>query len=175
MCNRSRGCVKDITSAPDYRHVIISGRNRDYRELSESLSKKKVLVLTCNTCVRICGGIGGADAAKRLSDELSEDGIDVIGTICVSASCIGPRVREKFDTGMLARSDVILSLTCPLGASCVAAVSGKDVCNPLEMIGTGYIDEDGVPIVVSGSCDYPQEEPAEEAAEEAGLKISPFV
>jgi hypothetical protein len=168
-------CGKDISSAPDYRSVIISGRNRDYRELSESLSKKKVLVLTCNTCVRICGGIGGAEAGKRLSDKLSEDGIDVTGTICVSASCIGSRVREKFDTGMLARSDVILSLTCPLGASCVAAASGKDVCNPIEMIGIGYIDEDGVPIVVSGSCDYPEEEPAEEAAKEAGLTISPFV
>ncbi|MDN5357868.1 MAG: hypothetical protein AB7D42_02525 [Candidatus Methanomethylophilaceae archaeon] len=155
--------------------MIIAGRNRDYKELSESLSRKRVLVLACNTCVKLCGGLGGADAAERLSDKLSKDGIDVTGTMVVSASCIGSRVREKFDPEMLASFDVILSLTCPLGASCVAAVSGKDICNPVETIGIGYLDEDGTPIVVSGSCDYPEEEPAFEAAKEAGLKMSPFV
>lgn len=155
--------------------MIIAGRNRDYKEISESLKGKKVLILTCNTCVRICGGIGGTEAAERLSMKLSEDGIDITDTIPVSASCIGSKLRGKFDPETLASSDVILSLTCPLGASCAASVSGKDIFNPIEMIGIGYIDNDGVPIVVSGSCDYPEEEPADEVAKEFGLTITPFV
>lgn len=155
--------------------MIIAGRNRDYKELSDSLRAKKVLVFTCNTCVRLCGEIGGREAADRLSNKLTEDGIEVVDTIDVSAACIGSKVRKKLTVSKLEEFDVILSLTCPLGAACVATVSGKDVCNPIENIGIGYLDEDGVQIVISGSCDFPEESLAIEVAEETGLKMSPFV
>lgn len=155
--------------------MIIAGRNRDYKELSESLRAKKVLVFTCNTCVRLCGEIGGREAADRLSERLSKDGIEVVDTVDVSAACMGSKVRKKLTTLKLEGFDVILSLTCPLGAACIATVSGKDVCNPIENIGMGYLDEDGVPIVISGSCDFPEESLATEVAEDVGLKMSPFV
>lgn len=155
--------------------MIIAGRNRDYKELSDSLRTKKVLVFTCNTCVRLCGGLGGREAADRLSKKLSEDGIEVVDIIDISAACIGSKVRGKLTPSKLEEFDVILSLTCPLGAACVTTVSGKDVCNPVENIGIGYLDEDGVPIVISGSCDFPEESPAVEVAEDIGLKMSPFV
>lgn len=155
--------------------MIIAGRNRDYRELSESLRNKKILLLTCNTCVRLCGELGGKKSADKLSDKLSEDGFDVIDVIDVSAACIASTVLKKLTTDKMDDSDVILSLTCPLGAACVASISGMDVFNPLEMIGVGYLDEDGVPIVVSGSCDFSEEAPADEMAKDSGLKLSPFV
>lgn len=155
--------------------MIIAGRNRDYKELSNSLRAKKVLMFTCNTCVRLCGGLGGKEAANRLSEKLSVDGIEIVDTYDVSAACIGSKVRGKLTPSKLEEFDVILSLTCPLGAACIAMVSGKDVCNPIENIGIGYLDEDGVPIVISGSCDFPEESPAVEVAEEIGLKMSPFV
>lgn len=155
--------------------MIIAGRNRDYKELSDSLRAKKVLVFTCNTCVRLCGGIGGREAADRLSAKLSKDGIDIVDTFDVSAACIGSKVHKKLTASKLEKFDVILSLTCPLGAACIATVSGKDVCNPIDNIGIGYLDEDGVPIVISGSYDFPEESLAVEVAEEIGLKMSPFV
>ncbi len=156
-------------------NVIISGRNRDYKELSESLRNKKVLLLTCNTCVRLCGEVGGRKSADRLSDKLSKDNVDVIDVIDVSAACIASTVLKKLTPEKMDESDMILSLTCPLGAACVASVSGMDILNPVEMIGIGYLDEDGVPIVVSNSCDFTEETPAVEMAKDSGLKLTPFV
>jgi hypothetical protein len=155
--------------------VIIAGRNRDYKEVAESLRAKKVLIITCNTCVRLCGNIGGRKAAEDLSEKLIGDGIEVTEVIDVSAACIAEKIRNKLTQSKIDASDVILALTCPLGASSIASVSGIDIFNPLETIGVGYLDEDGVPIVVSDSCDFSEETPADEAAEDEGLKISPFV
>ena len=155
--------------------MIIAGRNRDYEEVAESLRAKRVLLFTCNTCIRLCGNIGGRESAEKLSDKLIKDGIDVIDVIDVSAACIGKKVCGKLTSSKLGASDVILALTCPLGASCIAAVSGVDVFNPVETIGVGYLDEDGVPIVVSDSCDFSEEMPAAEVAEDEGLKLTPFV
>ncbi len=155
--------------------MIIAGRNRDYKELSESLRNKKILLLTCNTCVRLCGELGGKKSADKLSDKLSEDGFEVIDVIDVSAACIASTVLKKLTPDKMDDSDVILSLTCPLGAACVASISGMDVFNPLEMIGIGYLDEDGFPIVISSSCDFSEEAPADEMAKDSGLKLSPFV
>ena len=155
--------------------MIITGRNRDYKEVADSLKAKRVLLFTCNTCIRLCGNIGGRKAAEDLSEKLKGDGIDVIEVIDVSAACIAKKIRGKLTQSKVKASDVILALTWPLGASSIAAVSGVDVFNPLETIGVGYLDEDGVPIVVSGSCDFSEEMPADEAAEYGELKLSPFV
>lgn len=155
--------------------MIISGRDREYGDLLESLRKKRVLIWTCNTCVRICGGIGGTEAAERLASKLSEDGMEVKGVLSVSASCIGSKVRAKYNKELLSGTDVILSLTCPLGAMCMGSVFSKDVFNPMETLGTGYMDEDGNPVVVVDSCEYREITDAEEIAEEKGLKLSPFV
>ncbi len=155
--------------------MIIAGRNRDYKEVAESLKAKKVLMITCNTCVRLCGDIGGKKAADDLSEKLISDGIDVIEVIDVSAACIAKKICNKLTQSKVKASDVIFALTCPLGAASIAAVSGIDVFNPLEMIGMGYLDEDGVPIVVSSSCDFSEEMPADEVAEYEDLKFSPFV
>ncbi|MGI5964541.1 MAG: hypothetical protein ACOX8L_01635 [Candidatus Methanomethylophilaceae archaeon] len=155
--------------------MIIAGRDREYGDLPESLRKKRVLIWTCNTCVRICGGVGGTEAAERLASKLSEDGIEITGVLSVSASCIASKVRAKCDSKILSETDVIFSLTCPLGAVCAGSVLSKDVFNPLEIAGIGYMDEEGNPITVVDSCEYREIADAEETAEEMGIKLSPFV
>ncbi len=155
--------------------MIITGRNRDYKEVVDSLRAKKVLLFTCNTCIRICGNIGGKKAAEELSEKLIGDGIDVIEVIDVSAACIAKKIRNKLTQSKVDASDAILALTCPMGAASIASVSGIDVFNPLETIGVGYLDEDGIPIVVSNSCDLIEEFLASEVAEDEELKLTPFV
>lgn len=154
--------------------VLMMARDRDYGGLLEALRGKRVAIWTCNTCARLCAGVGGADAAARLADALSRDGIDVAGAMHTSASCLQDKVRAKEDRAVLDGADVVLSLTCDVGAACAAEVFGKDVLNPLVTFGPGLVAEDGELLLCSVSGGRAECGRVADVAEAAGLGMGPF-
>ncbi|MDR1404481.1 MAG: hypothetical protein LBJ20_02795 [Candidatus Methanoplasma sp.] len=150
-------------------------RDRSYEELRRDLRCKKIVIWTCNTCARLCNGIGGTDSAERLAAALRSDGIDVLGVLGTSASCLERKVRAKEDTEMIGRADLVLAMTCSIGALCAERIFGKDVFNPLVTLGTGFADEEGKMMICD--CRHPKS-PVKElshAASEKGLHCSPYV
>ena len=130
---------------------MIVRRGTDYPGLRDSLRGKRVAVFTCNTCARLCNNVGGKDSAERLASQLRKDGIDALRVISVPAACIMAKVREVSDDPVAERCDVLLTLTCEVGEMCAGACFGKDTVNPLETLGTGYLDDNGVPTLSDGS------------------------
>jgi len=142
-------------------------RDRDYPELLEELRGKKVVIWTCNTCARLCNGMGGDEAAEKMAASLRRDGIDVKGVLSTSASCLRGKVRKSEDRSILDEADILLTMTCYIGSSNAGAIFKKDTLNPPP----GYVEEDRSLYVYS-------QDKAEELSAEAsrrGLKTDPFV
>ena len=137
--------------------MLILIRDREYPELLDSVKGKKVVVWTCNTCARLCNGIGGTKAAERLAESLSSDGADVIGVRSVSASCLEDKVCARLEKEPVDDADVLISLTCDAGSSCASRISGKHVINPLITLGRGYLSKEEVPVLTQNGVDeeYP--------------------
>jgi len=126
--------------------MLIVAKDRSYDDLLKDVAGKKVHIWTCNTCARLCYGLGGKDSAERLALRLEQDGVKVTGVNSTSASCIGSNLRRIVipdDTEMM------ISLTCDLGAVCASGVFRKEVLNPVRTIGPGVISEDCGPVLVS--------------------------
>jgi hypothetical protein len=151
--------------------MIMMVRDRDYRELLRELSGKNVLLWTCNTCARLSDQVGGEASAVRLSDALSKDGVNIVGILHTSASCLEAKVVSKYDAEMASKADVILSLTCDIGAYLAGKVFGLPVINPIITLGPGYIDRDGGLYVATtdGLCNM------REYASERGMGQGPFI
>lgn len=131
--------------------MMIMRRSVDYAELLGQLRGKKVAVWTCDTCARLCNGIGGKTSATALADRLVVDGVEVTGVLSTSASCLLPKVSSKYDPDVLDGCDVILSLTCDVGALCAELAFDRPSINPLDTLGPGYLDDNLVPILSDGS------------------------
>lgn len=153
--------------------MIMMVRDRGYSELRDSLEGFRVGVWTCNTCARLAN-VGGSDAAARLIEALNRDGVEAFSVGATSASCIEKKVREKLDNSK--DPEVIVSLTCDVGAHCARRVSGKEVINPLVTIGPGYIDPEGRNISYVRNSDGTYDEcPVEDVAKRMGMHCTPYV
>jgi len=137
--------------------MLVFIRDRDYPELLRSVRGRKVAVWTCNTCARLCNGIGGTGAAERLAEALTKDGIDVVGVLSVSASCLEEKICARLEKEPLDEADVIISLACDSGSLCASRLSGKEVINPLITLGRGHLSKDNVPVLTQNGRDeaYP--------------------
>lgn len=124
-------------------------RDRDYPELLEVLVGKRVFVWTCDTCARFCNSVGGRKSAEALAGRLSRDGVEVVGLETTSASCVMSKLDRVAGSVDAAGPDVVLSLTCDAGAACAAAAFGREVLNPVDTLGYGYLSADGVPVLLS--------------------------
>ncbi len=131
--------------------MIILRRSMEYEQLLSELRGKKVAIWTCNTCARLCGEVGGKDSAEALSKKLINDGIEVTGVLSTTASCIMSKVSAKYDESIIDKCDVILSLTCDVGSYLASECFGKDSINPIDSLGPGYLDENGMLITADGS------------------------
>jgi len=135
--------------------MMIMARDRSYAELRSAIEGKRAAIWTCGTCARSCWEFGGIESADRLAAALRKDGIDVTDVRSVSAGCIVPKLigNAGFGNG----SDVIVSLTCSIGAECAERVFGKPVINPAVTYGSGFLDSEG-PVTVSGGTHIPLSE-----------------
>lgn len=130
--------------------MMIMRRSADYADLVKKLKSHKVCIWTCDTCARLCNGIGGRAAATELMDSLRADGVDVTGVLSTSAGCIMSKLTDKWDSKELEDCDLILALTCDVGSICAEAVFQKECYNPIETLGPGYLDENRVPMLADG-------------------------
>ena len=153
--------------------MMVMARDTDYQGLLSQVVGKRVFIWTCNTCARLCNGIGGQEAADRLADALRADGVDVVGTAHTGASCI----LSKVEKGMPELDcDVVVSLTCDNGAANAGEVSGLPVINPILTFGPGYKDSEGgvhLRTIVCGRV--VMDETLEEAAERMECAAEPYV
>lgn len=147
--------------------MLIMAREKDYSELLESLRGHRVSIWTCNTCARMCYGIGGKQSAEQLSERLTADGVDVAGVSYTSAACLETKVLDKKEEVLDSGSDVVLALMCSVGAGCAERIFRKEVINPVRTYGFGYLSADGDPILIL--------EGGEMKLKEVSQKASPFV
>ena len=122
----------------------------DYMDIVSRLRPYRVCIWTCDTCARLCNGIGGKAAAVKLMEHLRADGVDVTGVLSTSAGCLKSKLIDKCDHDELCGCDIILTLTCDVGSACASMVFCKDCFNPIETLGPGYLDENRVPILADG-------------------------
>lgn len=123
--------------------MIMMARAMDYSELVEKLKGKKVIIMTCNTCARLCDGIGGDQSASKLAEVLRADNIHVSKVLSTSACCLEKKVLGKFEGSVSEEADIILALTCDMGAVSTGRVFGMPVLNPIVTLGPGILDLDG--------------------------------
>lgn len=131
--------------------MMVIERNCDYSQLREKLCGKKVLICRCGTCASLCNGIGSEASADTLSQKLQSDGITVTGIMSTSAACIMKKVRKLSGNIENNDADIILALTCNVGAENIRKIMGTDVINPIDTLGPGYLDEEGKPHLSDGS------------------------
>lgn len=154
--------------------MMIMAREGTYEDLAERLSGRRVIVWTCNTCARLCNGIGGREAAGRLAEGLSEKGVDVVGVMSTSVSCMMSKVLPLADGAP--EADVVLALTCDMGARCAGEAFGCEVLNPLITFGPGYLDAEGRPRLCTVVCGRTVvDEDASEAAGRVGAEAMPYL
>lgn len=135
--------------------MMIVARDRDYPELLEALRGRKVGIWACNTCARLCNGVGGRDSADALAAKLAEDGVEVVSVGHTSASCIDSKVEAGRDAMLAGGPDVIVALTCSIGARRAESSFGVKCLNPVETLGCGYFPKDGGPVLTDGGRDVP--------------------
>jgi hypothetical protein len=135
--------------------MLIMAKDRGYDDLLKDIAGRNVHVWTCNTCARLCYGLGGRESAERLARRLREDDVNIVGVSAVPASCIESSIRKAAVPDV---ADLILSLTCDIGAKCAGDVFGKKVLNPVTTFGQGMISEDRGPVLLSVGPDGKTEE-----------------
>ena len=136
--------------------MMLMERSCDYPELRDSLKGRSVVIWACSTCASLCNGIGSKQSVQSLSERLRSDGVDVKETVSTGATCLMNRVRTMDD---VPDADVILALTCDMGAANIGRATGSVVMNPIVTIGRGYLDDDGVPRHPDGSLLSPKSSP----------------
>lgn len=136
--------------------MMLMERSCDYPELRDSLKGRSVVIWACSTCASLCNGIGSKQSVQSLSERLRSDGVDVKDTVSTGATCLMNRVRTMDD---VPDADVILALTCDMGAANIGRATGRVVMNPIVTIGRGYLDDDGVPHHPDGSLLSPKSPP----------------
>lgn len=139
--------------------MMLMERSCDYPELRDSLKGRSVVIWACSTCASLCNGIGSKDSVELLARRLTSDGIDVKGIVITRAICLMSRARSSSNLPEIDDADVILALSCDMGAANMIRATGKDVINPLITIGHGYLDDDGIPRLPDESTLSPRSSP----------------
>lgn len=150
---------------------MMIARTAGYDEILAQVKGRTVAVWTCNTCARLCNGMGGNEAADRLADKLRADGVRVSASVSTSAACLMSKVNVRIPE-IPDGTDVVISMTCDIGVLCAYDAFDADVISPFVTIGTGFIDSDGEPMVMHGHDDT---ETLEEAAGKKGMTASPLI
>lgn len=174
-------CIKIVYESSNLIHaggfavVLMVARDRPYSELKNDLIGKKVVIWTCNTCARLCYDIGGTESAERLASALRGDGIEVLGVFSTSASCIEKKVAEKYNGELFNDADIVVSLTCNIGALCAERAFKKEILNPLATVGVGFVGADRKIFICEENNNGLTVRELPEIAKEKGLWCGPYV
>ena len=152
--------------------MMMIARSADYRDVLNAVKGKRVAIWTCNTCARMCNGVGGQQAADRLADKLRADGVTVSSSLSTSAACLMSKVNAKAEN-ISKDADVVISLTCDVGVVCASKAFKKDVIAPLITLGSGFIDADGT-LIVTSCPDVKLPAPLDTVAKKKGTSTAPL-
>ncbi len=159
--------------------MIISVRSISYDDLKKKLSAKndRILIWSCNNCIRACG-LGGAEKAGHLRAILREDGFNVIGTELISISCnrslIAERERNEEKRGLIEDATTIIMLACDDGNECVQeAFPDKTIVGTSTTVGGGGMTAKGplltTPLEKTGLANKHEGYTLKEVADKMGL------
>ena len=152
---------------------MMIARNTDYNDVLNAVKGKRTAVWTCNTCARMCNGIGGQQAADRLADRLRADGVNVSSSFSTSAACLMSKVCPKAEE-ISKDADIVISLTCDIGVICAARAFKRDILAPLVTLGPGFVDIDGT-LIVTSCHDIRTPASLDDAADKKGMTAAPLV
>ncbi|MDR0778578.1 MAG: hypothetical protein LBE48_03970 [Methanomassiliicoccaceae archaeon] len=153
--------------------MMMIARNTEYEDILNAVKGRKVTVWSCNTCAKLCNGVGGNQAADKLADKLRADGVNVVSSTSVSAACLMSKVTPR-TADIADLTDVVISLTCDIGVICAANAFKKDVLAPLTTLGTGYVNDDGS-LIVTHCEDAQVPATLNDVAKEKGMSSTPLV
>jgi hypothetical protein len=159
-------------------------RTLDYEGLKASLPEDaRLLIWSCNTCARMCGGLGGRVSTESLVDMLEKDGMTVIGSEVLTASCFLSAVRKRLERPefrkMVEEATHVIPLTCSTGAALLLKeMPHLKMVDAGRTIGLGYLSESRGPVLTSSVLEklvVPEGGMTlTEVAEALGLHLGPF-
>lgn len=164
--------------------MIMTLRTMDYEGLKAALPEDaRLLIWSCNTCARMCGGFGGKAAVESLANRLSEDGRTVVGAEALNASCFLSAVRKRLERPefrkMVESATHLIPLTCITGTKLLLReMPHLQTVDVGKTIGLGFLS-DTRGAVLTRSLTEELDVPAKgmtltDAAEVLGLYIGPF-
>ncbi|MFX0092789.1 MAG: hypothetical protein ACFFBD_13595 [Candidatus Hodarchaeota archaeon] len=139
--------------------MIVSLRTKSYKELKDALSKdEKILLYSCNLCIKLCNNLGGKDALENLAAKLTADGYNVIHTEPIGYGChfglVNTRKRGEATKDLFKEADVIVTIICTDGHEKLMKIfKKKKIIATAETVGIGmYSTEEGMRLV----CPFPE-------------------
>jgi len=100
--------------------MIVTLRKLSYDDLKAQLKKDdKIVIWSCNNCVKFCNGFGGRQAMASLKEKLEKDGYNVIHTELIGLSCVLDLVHlraiEEPTKTIFEEATVVIPLACEDG------------------------------------------------------------
>jgi len=112
------------------------------KSILEEKGFKKIAVLSCNACAKICE-TGGEKQLKELVNKLRENGFSVVYEKLVPILCDIDMIKKEVSSE-INNADAILLLGCVAGTFAIRKVfSDKEVIEAVDTIGIGARDEKG--------------------------------
>lgn len=164
--------------------MIVTLRTMDYDGLLASLPEdSRILIWSCNTCARMCGGLGGRESARALASMLEQDGRTVVASEVLTATCFINAVRGRLQRAefreMVLGATHVIPLTCQTGTEVLLQeMPHLQVVTVGRTLGVGYISESRGAVLTTCLLEdlvVPEEGmPLNQVAEALGLYLGPF-
>ncbi len=119
---------------------MIITKQKPIQEILEAIGdKKKIFIIGCGECSTTCQ-TGGEPEVKRMSEDLTKAGKEVLGYIIPDAPCVASQVKTEISKirPKLKDADCILVMACGLGVQSVldnARFSGLIVASSDTLFG----------------------------------------
>ncbi|RKZ21703.1 hypothetical protein DRQ16_03260 [bacterium] len=166
--------------------MIVTLRKLSYEDLKKKLKKEdKIVIWSCNNCVKFCNGLGGREAMARLKEKLEKDGFNVIHTELIGLSCVLDlvhlRALEEPTKTIFEEATVIIPLACEDGYENLKHVfKDKRIIDVPLTVGLGVFSTEfgalrlTVPFEDTGIEAKVEGIPLEEVAKKLGVYAGPF-
>ncbi|MFX1511554.1 MAG: hypothetical protein ACFFCQ_03105 [Promethearchaeota archaeon] len=165
--------------------MIVVLRSMTYDELTAQLNRNdKIVIWSCNDCVKFSGGLGGREPLNDLANRLERDGFNIIHRELSGVACNLQLLRNR--TKDLATADHFKEMTTLIVIACDDAAAKlqhifrkKKIISVGKSVGIGiYSQKEGMrvccPIEDTGLKPSLDGIPLEKAAKKLGLHAGPF-
>ena len=130
--------------------LTVTVRLFEYETLKAKLKPEdRIVILSCDSCAKHSGGLGGGYALDSLADKLAADGFNVIDRGLLPVGCSAEQLNDHIDEAsrkLFEEADVIIPLSCRKGIDRAAeALPGIKILRVTKTLGAGtFSPEDGV-------------------------------